>query len=503
MSLPESAKKQSTIQKLLDNIWPIAMHELPKFLSITLLLFCILFIQNLIRATKDSVVNTMIGTETIAFLKFYGVLPAAFLITILYVKLVSSMRPQKIFYIMMSSFLIFFAIFGFIIFPNHEYFHINPATSAHLVEQMPHFKWFIMLFAKWGFSLFYIVAELWPNAVFALLFWQFVNSITTVEESKRFYILFGLLGQTGLVISGVFLQRLPNIGKFLINQYGLNLDINTISVELTMLIVTILGFVGLTTFWLLNNKIVKEKASEVQFKAKKKSMPLSESIKMVLSSRYIRLIATILICYGTAINLVESPWKKQAAAIYTEAHQYSAFVGGYLFYTGIFTLVFVLLGSNIVRRLGWFAAAIITPIMVFITGGLFFVTSNFADISHELLSSLMMIDPAMLAINIGAINNVLSKSSKYTLFDSTKEMAYVPLNDELKTKGKAAADVIGTKLGKSASALLQSLIFMIFPAATYQSISIYLMVIFSVICVVWVWAVIELSKEYKAATKEG
>ncbi|MBP7190388.1 MAG: NTP/NDP exchange transporter [Rickettsiaceae bacterium] len=495
-------KTQSTMQKILDNIWPIERHELPKFLSITLLLFCILFIQNLIRATKDSVVNTMIGTETIAFLKSYGVLPAAFLITILYVKLVSSMKPEKIFYIMMSSFLVFFAFFGFVIFPYHEYFHLSPEDTSNLVQQMPHLKWFILLFSKWGFSLFYIIAELWPNAVFALLFWQFVNNVTTVEESKRFYILFGLLGQTGLVISGTFLKNLSFISSNLIDEYNLALSINTVSVELTMLIVSILGVIGLCTFWMLNNKILKGKTSEVQFKVKKKSMSLSESLKMVLASRYIRLIATILICYGIAINLVESPWKKQATMVYPEVHQYLAFVGGYLHYTGIFTLIFVLLGSNIVRKLGWFAAAIITPIMVFTTGGLFFVTSNFTTISNELLGGLMMMDPIMLAINIGAINNVLSKSSKYTLFDSTKEMSYVPLNDELKTKGKAAADVIGTKLGKSASALLQSLIFVIFPSATYQSISIYLMGVFTFICIVWIWAVIELSKEYKAAIKE-
>src|SRR4051794_14343862 len=82
----------SLTTKILNYIFPIERDELPKFLLITLLMFCILGIQNLIRAMKDSVVNTMIGTETIAFLKFWGVLPAAFLITIIYVKLLSMMR---------------------------------------------------------------------------------------------------------------------------------------------------------------------------------------------------------------------------------------------------------------------------------------------------------------------------------------------------------------------------------------------------------------------------
>ena len=107
----------------------------------------------------------------------------------------------------------------------------------------------------------------------------------------------------------------------------------------------------------------------------------------------------------------------------------------------------------------------------------------------------------LLAIIIGAVQNVLSKSSKYTLFDSTKEMSYVPLDEQLKTRGKAAADMIGTKLGKSASALLQSMIFIIIPSATYTSISPFLMVVFTIICVIWIWAVIELNKEYKLACR--
>ena len=59
--------------------------------------------------------------------------------------------------------------------------------------------------------------------------------------------------------------------------------------------------------------------------------------------------------------------------------------------------------------------------------------------------------------------------------------------------------MIGTKLGKSASALLQSMIFVIIPTATYTSISGFLMCVFAVICIIWIWAVIELNKEYKSA----
>ena len=493
----------SALQKFLDYVWPIGFSELPKFLLITLLMFSVLCIQNLIRATKDSIISTTIGAETMSFLKVFGVIPATFLIMILYVKLVNVMKGEHIFYLVMSTFLSFFCLFAFYLFPNAEYFHLNVDTAQRLTMQLPQLKWFILLLSKWSFSLFYVIAELWPGMIYSLLFWQFVNKITSIEESKRFYPLFSLLGQTGLYLSGTFLVNLPTLNNLWKNYFHLEGNTDAITIQIVITVVMILGLIALVTFWILNHKILDIATTEnLQFKVKKNKVSFMESLKMVASSRYIRLITVLLFCYGIAINLVEGPWKAEAAKIYTTPSEYNAFVGSYLSYTGIFTILFVLLGSNIVRRLGWVFAAIITPIMVLTTGLSFFLVANFDTIATGMMLYFTFTDPALFAIALGSIQNVLSKSSKYTLFDSTKEMSYVPLSDELKTKGKAAADMIGTKLGKSTSALIQSTTFVIFPAATYASISPYLMVIFGAICLVWIIAVLELNKEYKIACSQ-
>lgn len=493
-SKPSTSLISNIINYTKEYIWPIERSETSKFLSITLLMFCILFVQNLIRALKDSIINTMIGTETISFLKVWGVMPAAFLMAILYIRIVNSMKGTQIFTVILGSFLTFFALFGFVFLPNHEFFHLSPATTSALVSTYPHFKWFILLIAHWSFSLFYIIAELWPNVVFSLLFWQFVNKITSVEQSKRFYLLFGLLGQTGLYFSGQVLSLSKPLSEYLKATYQLSFSHSVVYIQLILAVVLVLGVTAIIAFLVINRNFATD--IEITFKAKGAKMPLKDSIKMIMESRYIRLIAILLICYGIAINLVEGPWKYKARQMFPTASEYGAFVGQYLSYTGLFTISFVLIGSNIVRHLGWFAAAIITPIMVFVTGTCFFLFANFESSVGLMLSSFVLSDPLTIAVVIGAIQNVLSKSSKYTLFDATKEMSYVPLSDELKTKGKAAADVVGVKLGKSLSALLQASIFIIVPHATYQSISLYLMVVFTIICIIWIWAVVALGKEY-------
>ncbi len=487
---------------MLRFMWPIHRAELPVFLSMTGLMFCILFIQNIIRALKDSIVNTLIGTEIISFLKVWGVMPASVLLVILYVKIVHLVEGKKIFYLVLSTFLLFFLFFAFFIFPNHEKLHLSDAKIHALVHLYPHAKWFIWLFAKWGFSLFYIIAELWPNIIIGLLFWQFINQATTVEQSKRFYGLFGLIGQTGLFISGQFLISLPQMSHFIINQYQPGSSATTISVQILLSTVVLLGLIGMCFFSLIN-KLIANRHVSIIFKEKRQKLTLRASIKMIFESRYIRLIAIIMICYGVSINLAETPWKSRAAKAFTVVEDYASFTGQYLSYTGICTVALVLVNSSIIRTFGWFWAAIATPIVMFVTGMLFFISSNFESANLTLANLFFVTDPLMFIIIVGSVQNTLSKSTKYTFFDITKEMAYVPLPDELKTKGKAAVDVIGAKVGKSLSSLIQSTVFIMLPNETYESISIYLMVIFAITCVIWVWSVRELAIEYDHLAKKN
>jgi AAA family ATP:ADP antiporter len=103
----------------------------------------------------------------------------------------------------------------------------------------------------------------------------------------------------------------------------------------------------------------------------------------------------------------------------------------------------------------------------------------------------------------GLILNALSKATKYSFFDPTKEMSYIPIDNELKTKGKAAVDIVGARVAKSFGALIPSTLFVLFPDATFSSITPYLMVIFIVISLLWLVDVKFLSVEYENRLAEN
>ena len=90
--------------KLRTIFWPIRRSELPKFIPMSALMFCVLFNQNILRILKDSILISEISAEVTSFTKVYCVTPAATIFVIIYAKLVNHITFDRIFYHLVAFF---------------------------------------------------------------------------------------------------------------------------------------------------------------------------------------------------------------------------------------------------------------------------------------------------------------------------------------------------------------------------------------------------------------
>ena len=58
----------------------------------------------------------------------------------------------------------------------------------------------------------------------------------------------------------------------------------------------------------------------------------------------------------------------------------------------------------------------------------------------------------------GALLLVFAKGAKFSMFKPAEEMVYIGLDEQSRTKGKAAIDVAGAQTGKSAGSVLQQVL---------------------------------------------
>ena len=103
--------------------------------------------------------------------------------------------------------------------------------------------------------------------------------------------------------------------------------------------------------------------------------------------------------------------------------------------------------------------------------------------------------PLALVVFFGSTQNCLSRASKFTLFDATKEMAFIPLSTEDKLKGKAAIDGVGSRLGKSGGSFIHQILLVIFSTIS-ASAHIVAAILFLAIFF-WIGAVLSLGKQFK------
>ena len=468
---------------------PVKRGELGRLAVVSSMMMLIVFIYSVQRSLKDTIVVSYMGAELISTIKLYGVLPSAIIFMLIYTKLSSNLNKTVIFHLLNAFFIGYFLLFTFVLHPNVEIFHFDLSLVS---RELPYLRYCFIMLEKWTYSLYYILSELWGSVMLALMFWQTSNQVFAIKEAKRLYPLFGFVAQFGMLTSGALVKFCT--GKdFMVGGWQKSLEYINLSAAGVAILLSML-------FWLLSNVLVSSDIINAETVKKKKKIGFFEGLKYVFTSKYIGLVASLIICYGFSINLVEGVWKAQARIVYGNPQEYASFMGGLQAYTGMATMISMFAGSYILSMIPWRAAALLTPIIIFVTGITFFVFSIYQD-NIESILPFITLAPIVIAVFAGLWQNILSKAVKYSFFDATKEMAYIPLDEALKSKGKAAADVAGGRLGKATGALTQWGMLSLIPGSTLVTLSPSLFVIFLVIMVVWFIAVNLLANEFNKISK--
>jgi len=68
--------KVTAVEEKKSSWFPIHKSELPQFVSMSVMMFLFIYVYTTVRDTKDTLVVSNCGAESIPFLKMWGVMPS-------------------------------------------------------------------------------------------------------------------------------------------------------------------------------------------------------------------------------------------------------------------------------------------------------------------------------------------------------------------------------------------------------------------------------------------
>lgn len=462
-----------------------------------LIFFLICFNYSILRATKDALVCTAhaSGAEALPFLKVWVILPMALLFTFIFTRLSNRFNREKVFYIMMSVFLGFFLLFAFFLYPYRDILHPDQLADRLEILLPRGFRGFIAIFRNWTYTAFYVMAEMWSTMIMTVLFWGFANDVTSVKEARRYYALLGIGANIATILAGLVSNWVsqhdfdPSI-PFGADAWGQSLILlNTIIIGSGLLSVALFR-------WLHVQGLGYSAAHAAPLSATPEmKMGIRKNFAYLGKSKYLICIAVVVLMFNISLTLIEVVWKDQMKQLYPNARDFNAYMGNVFTWIGIIATVGAFISGTIIRKFTWTFSALIPPVIFLVTGMGFFSFLFFKDTTISTIAALLGSTPLAIGVFFGSLQNCFARASKYTLFDATKELAFVPLNKESKLKGKAAIDGFGSRLGKSGASIIHQGLIMI-----YGTISLSAPIVAAILMFVitgWVFAVRSLGRQFQ------
>ncbi|MBS0605095.1 MAG: NTP/NDP exchange transporter [Verrucomicrobia bacterium] len=487
--------------------WPVHRSEVKKVLSMLLLLFLLCVSYGVLRNLKDTIILTArnSGAEVIPFIKVWGMLPGVFLATWFYTRLRRYFKKENVFYIIITSFVAYFLLFAFYLYPNSQQLHLEKVGDWMSSFLPQGFQGFIALVRNWTFTSFYVISELWAVIVLAVLYWGFANDFTQVNEAKRTYGILNIGSNIAPIMGGTLALTFSN--SISLPFLSSITDHWTHTITQLIILISLLGIASMAVYFWINRKILdpqEAKASlsqtveEKAESAKKPRLSLRESVRYILRSRYLVPLAIIVLGYNISINFTDVLWKEQLKRFFSDPNEMLEHMNKITVGIGILATIGGVFFSFMVTRLGWTFTAIITPVVMTTLAVGFFTFLFCGDALMAVSSTLFGLTPFAMTVYCGSVQNCLSKAGKYSVFDATKELAFLPLDAESKLKGKAAIDGLGSGIGKSGSSLTYQGFIIVLGSVALSTP--YIAGILFCVLLAWIFCVVSLGKQFKKMT---
>lgn len=423
--------------------------------------FLIIFVYHLLKDLKDTLVITSsdVGAEVIPFIKIWGILPLSFTVSYLLIKLNQKIGREKCLVLFIATLLSLYAFFAFILYPMKDELYFKSAAVVLKGILPGGYQGFISLISGWIYTLFYLSAEMWGMLILSVMFWGYVNDISSIEEAKSFYPLCTLTGNVAGIVSG-------QTSRFLC--HGLT---GVLSWESTLKIIVILivlsGLVVIAVSRRLT--LLQPMKSSYISQHKKNKVSFIESLSGIFQSPQLFCIALLVVGFGLTTNLVEVIWKDLIKKVHPSPQAYNAYVNQLTSIIGLLAVIMSLISRWIFQNIKWSIIVLITPLSLFLSCSLFFMSFHLPATHLEAISGLFKQEPIVWMMTLGSIYYVISLTAKYTLFDVTKEMAFLTLESEQRMRGKSVIDSVGSRIGKSGSSCIFQLILLLFGSTSGQA----------------------------------
>ncbi|EHY66147.1 ATP:ADP antiporter, AAA family [Nematocida ausubeli] len=527
-SLPtEEAHEEQADQ--CSRFFKVLKVEYPKFFTMAFLYYCIVLAYSILRDTKDAVVLDRMLPASIQYLKSFIVMGVTMGFAVVFQLLLArGITLERLMFVFNAGFGIFFFVYALILLPSMNYIepykfwiHDIFADKKMFINGLSFLQGFFLTINFWTGTLIYISAELWGNIMASLMFFAVANEICPLKQALRFYPLFIIAANLGLVTSG---------GSMMLNYYVLTSfpQHKTKIISGFVTFVSALCAVNVFTYRHLVKNIIPypiyimSEGAQQRAKSKEK-IGIIDGFKIMLKTPIVFHLSITVLAYGLCTNLTEAAFKSALRSTSksqgTDVMTSVVYVQGKQQITIGLMVIMILLSpvKSLIQKRGWNSLGVITP-AVSLFSALFFLTLVWANssvtvtgkeaenllnrIGKKLFTSLGWVERPVLESEVGfyAVNCI--KIMKYAAFDIGKEAIGIKIPKEYKARFKGVYDGVCGKLGKSLSSNVQIVILGLLNLNDIRTAAALLVVSVLMVCTMWMFSTIYLGRKYDEAVRE-